>query len=209
MRAKITKAYHIEDLPSKLFFFESKTAGAKPDEITFQKIMYDQMLLNDLYSKIIRVLNAGGIVQCGVLSGVGFPETVKKKYLEVKKDGFPANKDYHDIEKNYIKKFKIPRPEHYILIFAYEYIEGVPVFLFWDPDAIVSNWYSNLNNNASKWGQGFGCLFGLETHFSTAFDENDFIGVDPNGNHLLKRIRHRYQVYNVGSYPGQYKVRID
>jgi len=55
------------------------------------------------------VIDTGGLIQCGVMSGVRQDNDLFKK------------------------------PEHYVLVFDYCQIEGKDAFMFWDPDAGRSN----------------------------------------------------------------------
>ncbi|PEM41112.1 hypothetical protein [Bacillus toyonensis] len=94
-----------------------------------------------------------------------------------------------------------PNPEHYILIFGYDTVDGKDVFLFWDPDAVRSNIGSTI------WGRGFGCLFFQSNRLSTAIDNTDFFNIQTDGqsdffgDHLSEPRRHRYQVYYIQTLP--------
>lgn len=83
----------------------------------------------------------------------------------------------------------VTNPEHYILAFAQGTLNGKQAFLFWDPDAAVTNLKSR------GWGAGFGLIFHQGGHFSTAEDQSDFDNVDGDGDHLNNTDRHCYQVF--------------
>lgn len=80
-------------------------------------------------------------------------------------------------------------PEHYILAFAQGTLNGKQAFLFWDPDAGVTNLRSRT------WGYGFGLIYNSDGHLSTAEDQTDFDKVDAGGDHLNNTARHCYQVF--------------
>lgn len=116
-------------------------------------------------STIKAAIDAKGAVQCGVLSGVK-----------------------HDMS-------AFPSPEHYVLVFAYDSIGSDDAFLFWDPDAAVTN------IGTTSWGNGFGVLFAGGGRFSTASSAGDLNAVSSTGDHTADPDRHRYQVYYVQSLP--------
>ena len=124
-------------------------------------------------------VDAGGYVHCGVLSGAVHEHS------------------------------KFPEPEHHILVFAYDSIDGQDAFLFWDPDA------SHSNIASTSWGDGFGVLFSRVGRLSTAIDEADLAAIDllkgngPTfGNHTREPLRHCYQVYSVQTLPEKATVRL-
>lgn len=80
-------------------------------------------------------------------------------------------------------------PEHYILAFAQGSLNGKQAFLFWDPDAAVTNLKTR------GWGQGFGLIFHADGHLSTGEDQSDFDNVDGDGDHVNNTDRHCYQVF--------------
>jgi hypothetical protein len=93
------------------------------------------------------------------------------------------------------------QPEHYVLAFAYGKVNNSDAFLFWDPDAAATSIATKA------WSDGFGCLFSLPSHLSTAIDGTDLNAVDANmnsstfGDHLNEPRRHRYQVYYLQTLP--------
>ncbi len=149
-----------------------------------QTIIYSSpKVLAETVSRIRAAIDAGAVAQCGVLSGARLDKSV------------------------------FAQPEHYILLFAYDSIEGRDAFLFWDPDANVTRLRSTV------WGRGFGCVFSTRTRFSTAIDEADLAAIDRNknsltfGDHLAdagevpgsttheRFRRHCYQIYFVQTIP--------
>jgi hypothetical protein len=60
--------------------------------------------LRDIAKLMREVLDFGGVIQCGVLSGVRLDKNIRND------------------------------PEHYILVIAHDVIDGQEAFLFWDPD---------------------------------------------------------------------------
>jgi hypothetical protein len=99
-------------------------------------------------------------------------------------------------------------PEHFVLAFAHDVVDGKDAFLFWDPDAQRSQITS------TNWGPGFGCLFSTAGRLSTAVDDADLTNIvndpksDKDGDHLSDQRRHRYQVYWVKTLvPGDIRLK--
>lgn len=126
--------------------------------------------------KISAALNVapGAVVRVGVLSGLNDQGRIIL--------GLPSN--------------RLPNPEHYLLLLAHESIGGKDCFLFWDPDAAVTNLQPS-------WGSGFGLLFHEPGRFRTAFDDSDDapLQVTPEGKHASSGTRKRYQVLSAISLP--------
>lgn len=108
-----------------------------------------------------------------------------------------------------------PRPEHYVLAFAYDVVDGKDAFLFWDPDANRSNIASTSPvAGAPGWGPGFGVLFATAKRLSTAMDDADLKGIDRDeksllfGDHIVETRRHCYQVFSLQSLPLPKQVRV-
>ena len=108
-----------------------------------------------------------------------------------------------------------PQPEHYVLVFAYDTIDGRDAFLFWDPDANHSNIVSTAPApGAPGWGPGFGVLLASSTRLSTAVDDNDLKAIDRTnnsktfGDHTADPRRHCYQVFYVQSLPIAKRVKV-
>lgn len=104
---------------------------------------------------------------------------------------------------------KFPQPEHHIIVFAHDTINGQDAFLFWDPDA------AHTNIASTKWGEGFGVLFGTAGRLSTAFDDGDLVAIETNknegktfGNHHNEKVRHCYQVYSLQTLPLSKTLRL-
>ncbi len=87
-----------------------KEGTRSPGSQTQQVLVYSsQSTLDSVAVRMRSVIDAGGIIQCGVLSGVRQDNNLFKQ------------------------------PEHYLLIFAYCSVDGKEAFLFWDPDAARSD----------------------------------------------------------------------
>jgi len=128
--------------------------------------------LPSIYAKMRAAIDMNAVVQCGVLSGVSHEHSA------------------------------FPTPEHYVMPFTYGTLDGLNVFLAWDPDAGASNF------RETTWGSGITCLFALPDRLSTAIDAPDLIGgIETNkfspafGDHLAHKARHCYQVYYVQTLP--------
>jgi hypothetical protein len=134
------------------------------------------------------VIDAGGYVHCGLLSGATH------------------------------NRSKFPQPEHHILVFAYDTVEGEDRFLFWDPDAARSDIVStrkNPDDPKTGWGPGFGLLFSRTGRLCTGIDDVDLAGLDLDpkseffGDHNTREPRrHCYQVYTVQSLPLPAAVKV-
>lgn len=128
-------------------------------------------VLSAAATRMRAALDAGGFVHCGVLSGARHERSV------------------------------FPNPEHHILVFAYDAVDGQDAFLFWDPDAARSN------ISATSWGSGFGVLFSRTGGLCTGVDDADLADIertkDANneGDHLRDTRRHSYQVYSLQTLP--------
>jgi hypothetical protein len=147
-------------------------------------------------SMMQKVTDAGGVLRCGVVSGVRDDNSPRP----LKPCGVKYPQGY------------TPEPEHYILVFAHGVVSDLSAFLFWDPDAGRSRYaFANLN-----WGPGFGCLFSNAGRLSTAVNNSDLTSINTlrppfegsrfQGDHLNPppvegNRRHRYQVYSVASLP--------
>jgi hypothetical protein len=88
-------------------------------------------------------------------------------------------------------KATFPTPEHYVVLLAYD---GTDSFMIWDPDS------TSTDIKSQSKGPGFGLITLAGTHFSTAYDDDDFVRI--NGNyHSSDPIRHRYQLYSAQPFP--------
>jgi len=108
------------------------------------------------------------------------------------------------------RQAKFPTPEHHILVFAWDVVNGQDAFLFWDPDTSRSNIASITSSVDTKpWGPGFGLLFSRTGRLCTGIDDADLAAIDTNpaptnptfGDHNNEKKRHCYQVYTVQSLP--------
>jgi hypothetical protein len=170
----------ITKLPDKLKISMGNVANAAlsgpppgPGSVVpLQTIVYGAPAqLDSAVAQMRAAIDAGAVIQCGVLSG--------------------ARQD----------RSLAGQPEHYVMAFAYGKVDGTDSFLFWDPDAVVSNIRS------TSWRRGFGCLFSVPKRLSTAIDDADLTAVDANtqsahfGDHLNEKRRHRYQVFYLQTLP--------
>jgi len=191
---KLLAAWKVASTPKKLvlsagtianaYVQEEPNDGSTANSLTKQTLLYrTPAALQQTISGMTAAIDAGATVQCGVLSGVRQDSNLFKE------------------------------PEHYVLCFAHDTVDGMDAFLFWDPDAAKSRLSS------TTWGPGFGCLFGAGGRLSTAVDDADLqavnteAGATTEGDHLndlasnkpldkssVER-RHRYQVYYVQTLP--------
>lgn len=177
---KLLKARSITTIPSNAKISDGAIAHASIKKsfkdpgsgVISDVIVYGEpAAFSILIPKIKEAINKKCVVQCGVASGV-----------------------FHE-------QSSFPNPEHYILIFGYDTVDGKDMFLFWDPDAVRSN------IGATNWGRGFGCLFFKSGRLSTAIDNTDFFNIMTDkknlfwGDHLSEARRHRYQVYYLQTLP--------
>ena len=135
-------------------------------------------VLSAAATKMRAALDAGGFVHCGVLSGAMHEHSV------------------------------FPNPEHHILVFAHDTVDGQDAFLFWDPDAAHSN------IAGTGWGDGFGVLFSRNGRLCTGVDDADQAdiertkGVKNEGDHLRDTLRHSYQVYSLLTLPVLVRMKL-
>lgn len=177
---KLLKARGITTIPSNAKISDGAIAHASikksfkdPDTgVISDVIVYGApAAFSILLPKIKEAINKKCVVQCGVASGV-----------------------FHEHS-------SFPTPEHYILIFEYDTVDGKDMFLFWDPDA------GSSNIGSTNWGRGFGCLFFESGRLSTAINNTDFFNIMTDnqsqfwGDHLSEPRRHRYQVYYLQTLP--------
>jgi hypothetical protein len=172
----------LKDQPAPAQLSTFLLAGAFLKDITPQRQEVSYPAAADLSAAVAKmkaVIDDGGYVHCGVLSGAR-----------------------HD-------KSKFGQPEHHILAFAYDTVEGQTAFVFWDPDCLRSN-ISGLT-----WGRGFGLLFSRAGRLCTGIDDADLAGIDVNpdsasfGDHNTRDPdRHCYQVYTLQSLPLKKVVKL-
>jgi hypothetical protein len=123
-------------------------------------------------------LDERGFVHCGVLSGARHERSA------------------------------FPNPEHHILVFAYDTLDGHDAFLFWDPDSARSNIKS------TSWGPGFGVLFSRAGRLCTGVDDADLADIERTkgalfeGDHLRDDRRHSYQVYSLFTLPLPVRLKL-
>ena len=171
---KLHKKRGITSLPVNLRLSNGIIAGALPQDSGIGQLRIGYNSPQDLvalYSQFRRIIDAGGFIQCGVLSGALHEQS------------------------------SFPNPEHYILIFDYGIVDGKPVFLFWDPDAAQSNisttqWGTGFGclfalANSFSTGSEEADLVNIDINSKS----DDF------GNHLNDTRRHRYQVYYIQTLP--------
>jgi hypothetical protein len=190
---KLLKKRGTTRLPPVVILNESAVAGAAPRQtapgtpaspgvaqiLARETLNYAQpAVLSAAAARMKAALDAGGFVHCGVLSGA-----------------------LHDHS-------KFPNPEHHILVFAYDTIDGQDAFLFWDPDAA----HSNIASTA--WGKGFGVLFSRAGRLCTGVDDADLADIERTarvrneGDHLRDTLRHSYQVYSLMSLPVRAQLKL-
>jgi hypothetical protein len=187
MARKLVTQRGITGLPAASILSEGAVGGAfvhdtvpgTQTQVPQQTIRYQSPAgLAAAIARMKAAIDAGGYVHCGVLSGARHENSV------------------------------FPQPEHHVLVFAYDRIDGQDAFLFWDPDA------SHSNIDGTGWGDGFGVLLGTTGRLSTAIDAADLSKVDrdkdsPNfGDHLDQVRRHCYQVYYLQTLPMAKTVRV-
>jgi len=184
--AKLLKKRGVAPLPPTVILSELAVAGATPKQtapgvpgshdvaevIARETLVYAQpATLGKAAVRMRAALDAGGFVHCGVLSGARHERSV------------------------------FPNPEHHILVFAYDTIDGEDAFLFWDPDTAHSN------ISATTWGSGFGVLFSRTGRLCTGVDDADLADIERTkdvsneGDHLRDTRRHSYQVYSLQTLP--------
>ena len=188
MSSKLLKARGVTALPAAATYTAGTLAGAAPVQTAAgsgtntapqQTLKYASP--GELATAVTRMklaLAEHGFVHCGVLSGAE-----------------------HEMS-------RFPQPEHHILVFAHDTIDGHDAFLFWDPDA-------NHSKIASTgWGPGFGVLLASANGLSTATDDADLRAIDRSrasvnfGDHLADPRRHCYQVYYVQTLPMTARVKV-
>lgn len=179
---KLQSGRNVASVPQPHRISEGVIAGASPSRfrdpnsgIESEKLRYNATLTS--YAPRLKAaigdLERGAVIQCGVLSGA-----------------------FHE-------QSRFPKPEHYILVFAHDTLDGQQGFLFWDPDT-GSGFISG-----KSWGRGFGLLFLNERRLSTARDDQDFLQVHNDrrkrercGDYILvPHKRHRYQVFYLQTLP--------
>jgi hypothetical protein len=191
--AKLLKKRGGASLPPTVILSETAVAGARPKQtapgtpaslgvaeiLARETLDYAQPPLLSAAAKRMRAaLDAGGFIHCGVLSGA-----------------------LHDHS-------RFPNPEHHILVFAYDTIDGQDAFLFWDPDAAHSN------IAVTGWADGFGVLFSRDGRLCTGVDDADLADIDrtknspTEGDHLRDTRRHSYQVYSLLTLPVRARIKL-
>lgn len=191
--AKLLKKRSAAPLRPTLVLSEAAVGGARPKQtapgvpaspgvaeiLARETLVYAQpQVLSAAANRMRAALDAGAFVHCGVLSGA-----------------------LHDHS-------TFPQPEHHILVFAYDTLDGQGAFLFWDPDAAHSN------IAATGWGDGFGVLFSRDGGLCTGVDDTDLAdiertkGVKNEGDHLRDTRRHSYQVYTLQTLPLPARIRV-
>ena len=191
--AKLLKKRGGTRLPPAVILSEGAVAGAQPKQtapgvlkspgvaeiLARETLVYTQPpVLSAAAKRMKAALDAGGFVHCGVLSGALHDHSV------------------------------FPKPEHHILVFAHDAIDGQDAFLFWDPDAAHSN------IAVTGWGDGFGVLFSRDGRLCTGVDDADLAvvectkGVRTEGDHLRDTRRHSYQVYTLQTLPLAARVKL-
>lgn len=191
--AKLLKKRPVVHLARTAILSEAVVGGAQPQQtapgvpaslgvaeiLARQTLVYTQpSILSAAAQRMRDALNAGGFVHCGVLSGALHEHSV------------------------------FPKPEHHILVFAHDTVDGQEAFLFWDPDAAHSN------IAATGWGSGFGVLFSRNGRLCTGIDDADLADIERTknvkheGNHLRDTLRHSYQVYTLETLPLVARVKL-
>ena len=169
----------VSSLPPAVVISEGAIAGATlagppaaGAAVVPQQTIKYTVPLAGIVARIKASLAARALVHCGLLSGASHEHS------------------------------SFPQPEHHVLVFAHDVVNGQDAFVFWDPDAGRSNIAS------TGWGRGFGVLFVPGTRFSTAFDDADLTAIDRDsrnlqtfGDHLGDTRRHCYQVYFLQTLP--------
>jgi hypothetical protein len=173
----------IGPLPAAAQLWTRLLAGASVSPITPQRqelIYRSAAELNTAVTNMKAVIDAGGYVHCGVLSGARHEHSK-----------FPST------------------PEHHILAFAYDTFEGQTAFLFWDPDCAHSNiaalpWGRGFGLLFSRAGR---LCTGVDDADLAGLDldpHSDFFG-----NHNTRDpLRHCYQVYTLQSLPLKATVKL-
>lgn len=191
--AKLLKKRGGARLPPTVILNEGVLAGARPQQtaagvpaspgvaqiLARDTLVYTQpAVVSAAATRMRAALDAGGFVHCGVLSGALHDHSV------------------------------FPNPEHHILVFAYDTINGQDAFLFWDPDAAHSN------IAGTGWGDGFGVLFSRNGRLCTGFDDADLADIErtkddkAEGDHRNDTRRHSYQVYTLLTLPLPVRVKL-
>jgi hypothetical protein len=182
---KLLKKRGITSIPANIKISEGQTAGASvqgpprggADIVPLQTIRYTSAAaIQGVAARMRAAIDAGALVQCGVLSGASHENSA------------------------------FPNPEHYVLVFDYDKVEGKDAFVFWDSDAARSDIQPSPGGPA-LWGGGFGYFISADGRLSTAFDDTDLTAVDADrrspkyGDHTSQPRRHRYQVYQLETLP--------
>lgn len=189
--AKKLATKHGTTLPSAVVISDGQLAGAKPQDFV-------PAAPHDVGQQIIRHDNPGALATA-----------YARMKATIDKGGF--------VQCGVLSGARgpFPEPEHYLLAFAYDVIDGSDAFLFWDPDGARSN-IASTSPGAGKpgWGPGFGVLFANSKRLSTAVNDTDLTAIDRDkdspffGDHNTETRRHCYQVYYVQSLPLASSVRI-
>jgi hypothetical protein len=193
MVSKLAKARGTAPLPAAAAVSASELAGAKVVET-----VAPQPTVFDTGQQVVRHANPAGL---------------SVAYTQMKKTIDAGGYVHCGVVSGARGPF--PRPEHYVLAFAYDTIDGRDAFLFWDPDANHSNIASTAPApGAAGWGPGFGVLFASPTRLSTAIDDADLTAIDRTsnsstfGDHTIETRRHCYQVFYVQSLPIAKRVKV-
>lgn len=136
-------------------------------------VQFNPTQLSPLSGRLKAAITAHAVLRCGVLSGAFHEQSV------------------------------FPIPEHFILVFDFDVLDSTDVFVFWDPDAAVTQ------VAGVPWGRAFDLLFAGSSRISTARDDADLFRVETDknktllfGSHLGEPLlRHRYQPYSFQTLP--------
>lgn len=178
----LLKKKRVAALPAAVQLSSPQLAGAflKDAAPNRQEVSYPAAAdLAGAVTKMKAVLAADGFVHCGLLSGARH------------------------------ERSKFPQPEHHVLVFAHDLVNGQDAFLFWDPDT------NRSNIGSITWGKGFGLLFSRAGRLCTGIDDADLAGLDLDrlspffGDHNTQEPRrHCYQVYTLQSLPLPAAVKV-
>jgi hypothetical protein len=177
----LLKKRGVGSLPVAAQIVAPQLAGAVVQDVDTRRqvLRYgSQPQLSAAVVKMKAVVDAGGYVHCGLLSGARHDTTV------------------------------FPQPEHQILVFAYDAIGSQDVFLFWDPDASRSSiasasWGEGFGVLFSRPGR---LSTAIDDADLAGIDvDKDSLSW---GDHTREPTRHCYQVYFLQSLPLAATVRL-
>jgi hypothetical protein len=177
---KLVKKRGFGGLPAAAKYAEGALAGAAVSgppagnaaDVPQQTIKYGApAALASAQTRMKAAIDAGGYVQCGLLSGVS-----------------------HDMS-------VFPNPEHYVMAFAHDTVAGQNAFLFWDPDAARSNIASTSwgRGFGVLFGSGTRLSTAADDADLTAIDRTRASATF--GDHVNETRRHCYQVYYLQTLP--------